>query len=265
MKISVLVENHDGDMCSGEHGLSLFVEVGDVKVLFDTGSSPLFIKNAVKMGLDIHSANYVVLSHGHYDHGNGLEYLINKELVCHTGCFINRYRKSDQKPIGLPLTLQQARDRFTLVMSEEPIELGEGLFFMGEIPRRINHERFIDNEGFSYLTGGVGDPILDDSALVYETPLGNIIITGCSHSGICNMVERAMTITGDMRTYMIIGGLHLRELNEKVYKTVAYLKEHDIKYIYPIHCTDESVVSYMENTLTDTSIKRIKSGDILDL
>lgn len=62
MKISVLVENHDGDMCSGEHGLSLFVEVGDVKVLFDTGSSPLFIKNAVKMGLDIHSANYVVLS-----------------------------------------------------------------------------------------------------------------------------------------------------------------------------------------------------------
>jgi len=265
MKISVLVENHSGETCTGEHGLSLFIEWGDLKVLFDTGSSALFIKNAVKMGLDIHATNYVVLSHGHYDHGNGLEYLINKELICHTGCFVQRFRKLDDKSIGLPLTLKQVRDRFTLVMSEEPVELGEGLFFMGEIPRRVEHEMINKNDGFSYLVDGSDDMIYDDSALVYGTPMGNIIITGCSHAGICNMIERAMTITGDMRTYMVIGGLHMQSLNDKVYKTISYLKEQDIKYIYPIHCTDGTVVEMMRSEMPNTEIRSVQTGDVIEI
>jgi len=261
MKISVLVENHDSEICGGEHGLSLFIEIGETKVLFDTGSSSLFIENAVKMGVDVNSAQYVVLSHGHYDHGNGLAYLINKELVCHVGSFVERFRKADHKPIGLPLTLQQAHSRFTLVLSESPVELGEGLYFMGEIPRRMSHEI---QPAFSYLASGEDDPIMDDSALVYSTPLGNMIITGCSHSGICNIIEHAMAITGDMRTYMVIGGLHLKELNESVYKTMDYLKDQGVKHLYPVHCTDESVVEALKNALPETEVKSVKTGDTLE-
>ncbi|GKT33896.1 hypothetical protein ADUPG1_002691, partial [Aduncisulcus paluster] len=154
--------------------------------------------------------------HGHYDHGNGLSYLINKELVCHVGCFVERYRKKDNTSIGLPLTLKQAQKRFTLRMSDSPVELYDNVYFMGGVPRVFDFEKA---PAFSVLKDGTDDPILDDSAIVVKSAYGNIIITGCSHSGICNIIERATNITRDVRTYAIIGGLHLKEVDDRVKET----------------------------------------------
>lgn len=262
MNIHILVENNPGDKCAAEHGLSLFLEVGEVKILFDTGQSSLFIKNAVEMGIDVNSAHFVVLSHGHYDHGNGLSYLINKELICHVGCFVERFRKSDDEPIGLPLTLQQAQERFSLRMTDSPVEIYQNIFFMGGIPRVFDFE---ESEAFSYLIDGSDDPILDDSALVVKSSKGNIIITGCSHAGICNIIERATNITRDVRTYAIIGGFHLKEVNERVMETIGFLGEIGVEKIYPIHCTNDIVVEAFKAGLPNTQVNSVKAGDSITI
>lgn len=258
MNVHVLVENNEGPGYEAEHGLSLFLEIGELNILFDTGQSALFIKNAVKMGIDVNKAHFVVLSHGHYDHGNGLSYLINKELVCHVGCFVRRFRIKDDSDIGLPISLQEAQDRFLLRMSDAPTELYKDVFFMGGIPRQFAFE---EPGAFSYLNNGKLDPILDDSALVVKTEKGNVIITGCSHSGICNIVKRAMDITGDVRTYAIIGGLHLKENNTQLMETIKYLNGLGVKKMYPIHCTKKIVVDRIKSMMPHTSVKSVKTGD----
>lgn len=262
MNIHVLVENHGNTEFEGEHGLSLFLEIGELKVLFDTGQSSLFIKNAVKMGIDVNSAHFVVLSHGHYDHGNGLDYLIDKELVCHVGSFVDRYRKKDNAPIGLPLSLQEAQKRFTLRLSSAPMELHPNVYFMGEIDRKYTFET---PAAFSYLDGGSDDPILDDSAIVIKTELGNVIITGCSHSGICNIVRQAIFITGDVRTYAVFGGFHLKDVNEQVKQTVKVLEDSGVKYIYPVHCTSQEVVDTLRLQLPHVVVQGVTAGQSLTI
>ena len=95
MKLSVLTENTAGAYFFAEHGLSYFIEYDNKKILFDTGASDVFLKNAEKLKIDINSADCIVLSHGHWDHGNGLKYLQNKPLICHPTVFFKRYRKAE--------------------------------------------------------------------------------------------------------------------------------------------------------------------------
>ena len=85
MKITVLVDNKSG-RCPGDHGLSFLIENSE-KILFDTGASDLFLKNAKMLDIDINDIDFIVLSHGHWDHGNGLKFIKNKKLICHPGCF----------------------------------------------------------------------------------------------------------------------------------------------------------------------------------
>ncbi len=131
MRLIVLNDNAAGNNCGAEHGLSFLVE-DEQKILFDTGPSDIFLKNAKILGVDINDANLIVLSHGHYDHGNGLEFIRSKKLVCHPECFVRRYRKADGSYIGLPLTLEEAKKNFTLVLAKEPYEISENIIFLGK-------------------------------------------------------------------------------------------------------------------------------------
>ncbi|WP_319370390.1 MBL fold metallo-hydrolase [uncultured Ilyobacter sp.] len=78
MNIKVLVENNSGNLCLGEKGLSLYIEADNIKVLFDTGRTSLFIENASKIGVSLTDLDYIVLSHGHFDHGDGLRFIKGK-------------------------------------------------------------------------------------------------------------------------------------------------------------------------------------------
>ena len=81
------------------------------------------------------------------------------------------------------------------------------------------------------------DFIYDDSAMVYKNKEGIYVITGCSHSGICNIVEQAKEVSGEENILGVIGGFHLIEKNEQLYKTIEYLEKCNIKEFYPGHCT----------------------------
>jgi len=90
---------------------------------------------------------------------------------------------------------------------------------------------------------------MDDTALVYQSENGIYIITGCSHSGICNIIEYAKQVCNDNRVLGVIGGFHLFEVNEQTNKTIDYLNQNNLKELYPCHCTSFAVRAEMHKIL----------------
>lgn len=262
MEIKVMVENNSGDMCLGEKGLSLHIEADNKKILLDTGETSLFLENASKLGVSINDLDWIVLSHGHFDHGDGLRFIRGKKLICHPDSFIKRFRKRDNSYLGLHISLEKAKSKFELTMTKAPYKLSENIVFLGEIPRKNNFES--KTTPFK-LENNQDDFVLDDSAVVITSEKGLVVIPGCSHSGICNIIQHAKTVTGVDKIYAVIGGLHLLRLDSCTYDAIDFLKKENIDIFYPIHCTNKIVVDEISKLLDNTDIRTSFSGDIITL
>lgn len=234
MYLTVLSEVRAMAGFASEHGLSFLIEVDQKKILFDTGASNLFIRSAAKLGIDLEEVDRIVLSHGHWDHGNGLEYMEGKTLVCHPDCFVKRSRKKGDGQLGLSLSEKEMGERFNLETFRKPIQLSKHSWFLGEIPRKNNFEA----KSTKYvLEDGSEDFIMDDSGLAVITDKGLVVISGCAHSGICNMIEHARRVTGISKVAGVIGGFHLTDDNNQTKKTIAYLEKLEVPQVIPSHCT----------------------------
>lgn len=236
MKLTVLVDNNTyiDNYYYGEPGLSFYIEDHDNNILFDTGYSDIFIKNAKKLNIDLNKINYLVLSHGHNDHTGGLQYLkdydlSNVKIIAHPNVFIPRVNKGLQ--IGSPVSLNQLKVK-EYIDGTNFYKINDNLCFLGEIKRTNDFEA----KGIGTLANGNIDLVLDDSALAYKTSKGIFIITACSHSGICNIVEQAKYLLNDNRIVGIIGGFHLLNNDEQIDKTIEYFKNNSIDNLYPCHC-----------------------------
>jgi 7,8-dihydropterin-6-yl-methyl-4-(beta-D-ribofuranosyl)aminobenzene 5'-phosphate synthase len=236
MKLTVLSDAKAMTGFQPEHGLSFLIESGQMKLLFDTGASKAFMMNAIQLGLDPDGVDMVVLSHGHFDHGDGLPYLKHNTLLCHPGCFVRRYRRRGNGNIGISLNEEEIRQRFDLKTSREPLQISENLFFLGEVPR-IND--FESGETPYILDGGEPDFIRDDSALACVAGEELVVVSGCAHSGICNTIAHARKVTGKDKVEAVIGGFHLRNADSRTRKTIACIREMDVRQVYPSHCTAE--------------------------
>ena len=135
MKLTVLTENTAGAYFLAEHGLSYYIEYDNKKILFDAGATDVFLENAEKLNINLEEIDLIALSHGHWDHGNGLKYLKDKPLICHPGSFIKRFRKGEDKNIGLDLTYEELKAKFSLITSKEPYYITPNIIFLGDIPR----------------------------------------------------------------------------------------------------------------------------------
>ena len=234
MELRVLSEVKAVKGFGSEHGLSFLVETDQRKFLFDTGASDLFKHSAARLGIDLEQVDRIILSHGHWDHGNGLRYIKEKPLICHPGCFVARYRKSGDEYLGLSMSLQEAREQFRLETFRRPVRLSAHLWYLGEIPRRNDFEA----QSTPYiLEDGSEDFMVDDTGLAAITERGLVVISGCAHSGICNMVEHARRVTGTMKVAAVIGGFHLQADNPQARKTIEYLRQLEVQQVLPSHCT----------------------------
>ncbi len=240
MKLVVLSDTKAMHGFKFEHGLSILVEVDEKKILLDTGASDVFLQNAEKLGVELNGVDGLVLSHGHWDHGNGLQFLEGKPLLCHPGCFQGRTRKLGGGSLGLALTREEIENRYALTVSREPVQISEHLWFLGEIPRINDFEakttRYL-------LEGGEEDFIMDDSGLACVAEKGLVVISGCAHSGICNMIEHARKVTGMDRVAGVIGGFHLTADDHQTHKTIQYLQNRNIGSVWPSHCTQDPALS----------------------
>lgn len=259
MRVSILVDNTPGPNTLAEHGLSYLIDYGDKKTLFDTGQTDLFLRNAEIMNLDTKDVHQIVLSHGHFDHGNGLNHINGGNLICHPGCFAKRYRKSGGSYIGLKNDEDSIRDKFNLVTTAQPHQIFNGAYFLGEIPRITDFESKTTSFIFE---DGTPDYVMDDSALAFRVKDGVFVITGCGHAGIVNTLEYAKKVTGQPSIVGIMGGFHLKENNLQTQKTIEYLKDNNIELVYPSHCT---AIPALEEFRRSFNVPQIKTGDILTI
>ena len=253
MRLSVLVENVASVGFKAEHGLSYFIEA-DEKILFDTGHSDLFLQNAQKLNIDLASVEKVVLSHGHWDHGNGLQYLKDKTLICHPYALMKRYRKNDKTDIGIKCDYYGLCQKFKFVNTRKPYIVSKDIVFLGEIPRKNSFESqvtsFVDEHGSD-------DFVMDDSAIVVKSGEEIVVVSGCAHAGICNIVEYAKEVTGIHKVKAVIGGFHLKNNNAQTKETIKYFKEENISEVYPSHCTELPALSAFHSEFGG---KQVKSG-----
>ncbi len=257
MKITVLNDNCAGNGCLAEHGLSFLIE-SDITLLFDTGPSDVIFRNAKVLGIDLSSIKTIVLSHGHYDHTGGLPYFGGQDLICHPFVFNKHLKKLDGKDIGSPLSLDEATAKFNLKLNKEPFWLSEKVVFLGEIPRLNNFESSYTNFQDKW---GNDDFIKDDSAIAIKTDKGLVVVSGCAHSGICNIVDYAIRVTGESNIYAVVGGFHLKDTCPQTIKTVEYLQSINVKKVIPSHCTEFPALVVFHEVWP---LSQIKSGRLLN-
>jgi len=255
LEVTVLVDNSAliDRYYLAEPGFSLYIEADGRKILFDAGYSDVFLRNARKMDINLRDLDYLVLSHGHLDHTRGLAHLVNSFteariegqpyraplLIAHPYCFYPR-PKSPVSDAGGFFSRDVIGRHMPVELTKEPRWLTENLVFLGEIERKCDFERKDPGKRRIVMPDGtvVPDHLLDDSALAYRSPEGLVIMTGCSHSGICNIVKKARTVCGEEKIRDIIGGFHLRNPGqEEMERTCTFLKEADPVEVHACHCT----------------------------
>lgn len=257
-KITVLCENTAGvpKGVTGEWGLSLLLEAGERKILFDTGERGSLLNNADALKVDLKSVEALVISHGHYDHTGGMEAFLRRRgrlpVYAHPGIFTLHYKSpGDPVYIGIPFR-QEALESLgaNFIFTREPREIVPGLFFSGEIPRKTGFEK-ADESLFCVENGKktIPDPFYDDISLYFVTPAGLIIILGCAHAGLVNIVEHAKKVTGIDRVYGIIGGTHLGPAPAGQQEaTIKYLQDLDLQFLAANHCTGLPLISRLAGT-----------------
>lgn len=249
LKLTVLLDNmvpaedfdvaRCGHQLNAEHGSSFYIEADGQKFLFDLGFTDMFARNAEKLGISLKSISKVIFSHSHYDHTGGLRYLSQvsdcRQIVAHPYA---PFPRSDGDNF-----LADNISGFEFITSKDLLHLTDNLVFLGEIPS-FNEFEVRKSWGKVFLKGEtIEDYCMDDSALVYKGSRGIIVIAGCSHSGICNIVQYAKNIAekewGMSEICAVIGGMHL--INQPqgfLDKVTNSLKNSGVTDIYPSHCTD---------------------------
>lgn len=130
--------------------------------------------------------------------------------------------------------------------------------FLGEIPTLNDFEQ---RHGFGSAEDPV-DLVLDDTALVYRGSEGLFVITGCSHSGICNIIEYAKKVCGEAKVQGVIGGWHLFKVDDRLEKTIAYLQKHNIRELYPCHCCSFQAKAAVHAQIP---VKEIGVGKVIEI
>lgn len=263
LKITTLSENTAGALgFLAEWGLSVLVETDDVRILLDTGLSVSVVHNAGILGIDLSKVDNIVLSHGHADHTGGLQSVLRQmgkkvEIIAHPGVWEAKYtgpREERRRNIGIPFSRQElealgAGFRF----SKEPVKITDNIMTTGEVPMVTDFEQIEANRFFiKEDSGWRADELADDLALIINTEPGLVVILGCAHRGIINTLYHAQKITGRKEIRMVIGGCHLIGTSlERVYQTIAALKDLDVQKIGVSHCTGLQASAMIAQELGD--------------
>lgn len=246
MLITTLVENTvNKHNLIGEHGLSFLIENNNETILFDTGQGYAILHNAEKMGVDLSTVSKIVLSHGHYDHTDGLKNVLNvvhdANIYGHPNIFDKKYSKDGQKTryIGMPYTKEELESKgVSLHLSRKPIQIADGIRTTGEIDRLVDFETISDRLCVMRDGSLEKDDLLDDLSLIVYGRDGIAVILGCGHSGIINTLAQVRKMTDNAPISIVIGGIHLIDANEdRIHKTINLLSEFDIGKLALCHCT----------------------------
>ena len=248
MRLVTLSENTAGKPgLAAEWGLSILVETGEARILFDTGGSDAAVRNADALGIRLAGLDAVVISHGHADHTGGLSSVLARtgaiDVIAHPAVWELKYTKRPYEDsyafIGIPYRKEFLESRGArFIMHEAPQRLRPNIWTSGEIPQRTDFEAI---EPYFYVKSSNDfspDPIADDQALFVKTAAGLVIVLGCSHRGLINTIRHAQDVTGEKRVHTIVGGTHLFPKSDaQRAKTLDALNKIGVGKLGVSHCT----------------------------
>lgn len=297
MKIVCLVENTIGnELCKSEHGLSLYIETENKIILADTGASDLFLENAVKLGVDLTKVKTLFLSHGHYDHGGGILafHKINPdaEIVMQKTALGDYWHISEnvEKYIGLDARIKElgnlvlldgdaldegkkADSEYDLKKEKQKLKLGENirLFTLKEKGEKATKYLLKGNFVLKERKENqyIQDNFVHEQYLVLEEKGKSVLISGCAHNGILNILEEYHK-RYDNYPDVVISGFHMRKKEDYTEADFDVIKEtaRRLKKIgilcYTGHCTGEEPYKIMKEIMGE-QLQYLHCGNRIDL
>lgn len=255
LKITTLIENSPGEHhgLQTEHGIAFFIEKDGHNILFDTGQTGLFTENAQQLNVDLTSLEYVVLSHGHYDHSGGLRALshitTDFKLIMGQGFFEEKYayKNNAYEFLGNNFDesfLDQQNIQYQYV-TQKCTELIPGVYVINAFPRI--HDDEVINPRFKVLRNEAfeSDSFDDEILLAVESSKGLVVLLGCSHPGMKNMLD---SVVNQIKKplYAILGGTHLVESDEgSLDKSLHYLQNDSLEIVGVSHCTGQNAIDQL--------------------
>ncbi len=268
MIIKVLVEN---TAISTEyrkvHGLCLYIETTQHKILFDLSPDKLFLENAEKVGVKVDEIDTVVISHGHYDHGGALGLFLQHnhraKIYIHKKAFDGHFTKVLGLYIGIGLEPSLAAHE-QIVLTEGNLELDEELLIISDVKER----ELFPQSNRSLYTVENGKKLRDDfsheQSLLIREGKHRVLLAGCAHCGIVNIVNKAGRDQGEPATH-VIGGFHImKDKSPELVRDIARrLKGYDIQY-YTCHCTGRKNYALLQEEMRE-QIEYVPVGTVLQI
>ena len=247
LKVRVLVDNADGKGLKGEWGLSFYIEYNGRVVLLDAGLSPLFAKNAEKMGLDLNYVDLAVLSHAHDDHANGLDRFFelndHAPLYVAGGCDENCYDRKNlfYKYAGIPRGIM-SRYADRIIKADSDLMISDGVRLLAHTTAGLEKKGLAEK---MYLKQGfmryIPDDFRHEQSLVFEEDDGVVIFNSCSHAGADIIIDEVRQVYPGRPVIAMVGGFHLfNKDDEYVRAFTRRLKETGVLSIYTGHCTGKT-------------------------
>lgn len=272
MRVTSVIENTSQRGLPVEHGLSLYIESGDMqRVLFDMGQSALFASNANALSLDIAAVDFAIVSHGHYDHGGGLKTFLKEndkaKVFIHKDAFLPHYslRETGLRYIGLDIAMQ---DSERLVSCGGVTRINEDMMLFADV-----HGNCCNPIGNRLLFGPEetkNDSFGHEQSLIIEEADKVVLFAGCAHCGIVNILRKAEEVSGKTPTH-VFAGMHLvksglQENEEKAFiATLAHeLKLYNDTMFYTMHCTGEEQYAKLKS-LMGRQIEYLSCGEQVTL
>ncbi|NSW92279.1 MAG: MBL fold metallo-hydrolase [Firmicutes bacterium] len=256
-----------------EHGLSLWIEKDGKAILFDTGQSSVFCHNAKAMGIALEAADYIVISHGHYDHCGGLQYFPYKDkapaIYSHPDAFLKKFASTDMDElsmeVGIPFEISGQdwmKDR--IVYTRKPLKIDKGIMVSGEIPcsstfEEVPKDFYVEKDGRM-----MHDMMLDEQMLIIEDDAEIAIFLGCSHPGIINSLKYAQKLFPDKSIKLLVAGMHLENVSPiRLQMTIQHILDMNIQKVVPLHCTGFGAMYEMKRFLGDRCLI-LYAGDTIE-
>ncbi|MBR4084808.1 MAG: MBL fold metallo-hydrolase [Lachnospiraceae bacterium] len=266
LRISTLIENMPDEKGKllAEHGLSLHIEFDGRQILFDTGQTGDFIKNAADLGINLKDLDDIMISHGHYDHSGGVMTVLSEiehpiPFYVGEGFFTSKYKHLSDGTYrynGNPFTEEDLKaQKIDLhIVTEDVTNLSEKILIFKNFPAVSGFEKM--NEKFVLPQGEncIRDEFREEIALGLRTSKGLVLIVGCSHVGICNILQ-AVSERVDDHIYAVLGGTHLMEADEeRLRETMEVFREFGIQCVAVSHCTGEQGIALARETFKEQFI-----------
>jgi 7,8-dihydropterin-6-yl-methyl-4-(beta-D-ribofuranosyl)aminobenzene 5'-phosphate synthase len=256
----------------GEHGMAWHIETPDGQVLFDTGQSgDVLLHNAALFELDLGKIDALAISHAHYDHTGGLPKVLertrlNLPLYASPDLFRERFSRQGEeyRSIGLRLTREELARHVELRLSAEPVEILPGVWTTGEITDRSAFEGRGDNLMIRDENGWRPDPYRDDFSLVLETGAGLVVLLGCGHAGLLNILNHVRQhFEGDI--IAVAGGTHLvSATGDMLRQAVDVLRNtYHTPRIYPCHCSGQPAYLALAGAFGGEMVQPCPAGSVL--